>query len=104
VPFSFQTWGSYSVNDASAIVSQFFKFGSLDDARDEEVKKWLDVADTATDPEKRKEYYAKALKKIAEQAYWLPLFSYNSNYVFTKEVSYQPTPDEVLRFVQMSWK
>ena len=104
VPFSFQTWGSYSVNDASAIVSQFFKFGSLDDARDEEVKKWLDVADTATDPEKRKEYYAKALKKIADQAYWLPLFSYNSNYVFTKEVSYQPTPDEVLRFVEMSWK
>jgi len=104
VPFSFQTWGSYSVNDASAIVSQFFKFGSLDDARDEEVKKWLDIADTATDPEKRKEYYAKALKKIAEQAYWLPLFSYNSNYVFTKEVSYQPTPDEVLRFVEMSWK
>lgn len=104
VPFSFQTWGSFSVNDASAIVSQFFKFGSLDDARDEEVKKWLDVADTSTDPEKRKEYYAKALTKIAEQAYWLPLFSYNSNYVFTKEVSYTPTPDEVLRFVEMTWK
>jgi peptide/nickel transport system substrate-binding protein len=104
VSFSFQTWGSYSVNDASAMVSQFFKFGSLDDAHDEEVKKWLDVADTATDPEKRKEYYAKALRKIADQAYWLPLFSFNTNYVFTRDVDYQPTPDEVLRFVQMSWK
>ncbi len=103
-PFSFETWGSYSVNDASAMVSEFFKLGSLDFARDEEVKGWLDVADTATDPEKRKEYYAKALTKIAAQAYWLPLFSFNTNYVFTKDVDYQPTPDEVLRFVQMSWK
>ncbi len=103
VPFSLQSWASYSVNDASAIVSEFFKFGALDEAHDEEVKGWLDVADSSTDPEKRKEYYAKALNKIAEQAYWLPLFSYNANYIFTKEVSYQPTPDEVLRFVEMSW-
>ncbi|MCA1298750.1 ABC transporter substrate-binding protein [Stappia indica] len=102
-PVSFQTWGSYSINDASAITSQFFKFGSLDDSRDEEVRDWLDVADSATDPEKRKEYYAKALTKIADQAYWVPMFSYNTNYVFTNEVSYTPTPDEVLRFVDMSW-
>ncbi len=104
VPFSFLTWGSYSVNDASAITSQFFKFGDLDDARDEEVRDWLDKADTSTDPEVRKENYAKALKKIADEAYWVPLFSYNTNYVFSNEVSYQPTPDEVLRFVEMSWK
>jgi peptide/nickel transport system substrate-binding protein len=102
-PVSFQTWGSYSINDASAITSEFFKFGSLDDSRDPEVRDWLDVADSATDPEKRKEYYAKALSKIAEQAYWVPMFSYNTNYVFTKEVTYTPTPDEVLRFVEMSW-
>lgn len=102
-PVSFQTWGSYSINDASAITSQFFKFGSLDDSRDEEVRDWLDVADSATDPEKRKEYYAKALTKIADQAYWVPMFSYNTNYVFTNEVSYTPTPDEVLRFVDISW-
>ena len=102
-PISFQTWGSYSINDASAITSQFFKFGSLDDSRDEEVRDWLDIADSSTDPEVRKENYAKALAKIADQAYWVPMFSYNTNYVFTDEVSYTPTPDEVLRFHTMSW-
>ncbi len=102
-PVSFQTWGSYSINDTSAITSQFFKHGSLDDARDDEIKAWLDIADSATDPEVRKENYAKALKKIADQAYWVPMFSYNTNYVFTKEVSYTPTPDEVLRFTTMEW-
>ncbi len=102
-PISFQTWGSYSINDTSAITSQFFKFGSLDDSRDQEVKDWLDVADSSTDPAERKDYYRKALQKIADQAYWVPMFSYNTNYVFTKDVSYTPTPDEVLRFTTMRW-
>ncbi|MGM0584335.1 MAG: ABC transporter substrate-binding protein, partial [Pseudomonadota bacterium] len=103
-PVSFQTWGSYSINDASAITSQFFKHGALDDARDPQVKEWLDIADSATDPAVRKEHYSKALKRIADQAYWAPMFSYNTNYVFTKEVAYTPTPDEVLRFVDMEWQ
>jgi peptide/nickel transport system substrate-binding protein len=102
-PVSFQTWGSYSINDTSAITGEFFKFGQLDDSRDPEVRDWLDVADSATDPKKREEFYAKALTKIADEAYWVPMFSYNTNYVFSNAVSYTPTPDEVLRFVEMSW-
>jgi peptide/nickel transport system substrate-binding protein len=104
VPISFQTWGSYSINDASAIVSEFFKHGALDDSRDDQVLEWLNVADSSTDPEVREENYRKALQRIAEQAYWAPMFTYNTNYVFTDEVTYQPTPDEVLRFHEMSWK
>ncbi|NHF74413.1 ABC transporter substrate-binding protein [Paracoccus xiamenensis] len=103
VPFAFQTWGSFSVNDASAMVSQFFKGGELDDARDEQVIQDLGVADTSTDPEKRKEFYAKALTRVAEEAYWAPMFSYNTNYVFTKDLAYTPTADEVLRFTSMTW-
>lgn len=104
IPFSFLTWGSYSVNDASAMVSQFFKHGSLDDTRDDEVLEWLTLADSSVDPDVRIENYSKALKKIADQAYWAPLFSYNTNYVFKSDVDYTPTPDEVLRFTNMTWK
>ena len=102
-PISFQTWGSYSVNDASAMVSQFFKHGSLDDARDDETLGYLDIADSSTDPEVRKENYAKAIERITEEAYWAPMFSYNTNYVYTNEVAYTPTADEVLRFTTMTW-
>lgn len=102
-PLSFQTWGSYSVNDASAMVSQFFKHGSLDSTRDDQVLEWLDIADSSTDPEVRKENYKLALQRIADEAFWAPMFSYNTNYVFTKQVAYEPTADEVLRFVDMSW-
>lgn len=104
VPVAFLTWGSYSINDASAMVSQFFKHGSLDMARDDQVKEWLDVADSSTDPDMRVEYYTKALQRIAEEAYWAPMFSYNTNYVFKTDVDYTPTPDEVLRFTNMTWK
>lgn len=100
---SFQSWGSYSVNDVSAITSEFFKHGTEDFARDDEVKAWLDTADTSIDPAVRKENYSKALKKIADQAYWVPLFSYNSNYVFSKELEYMPTSDEVVRFFHARW-
>ncbi|WP_428512342.1 ABC transporter substrate-binding protein [Roseovarius sp.] len=103
VPISFQTWGSYSINDASAMVSQFFKHGSLDSTRDDQVLEWLNTADSSTDPDERVEYYTKALQRITEEAYWAPMFTYNTNYVFKNEVAYTPTPDEVLRFVDMSW-
>jgi peptide/nickel transport system substrate-binding protein len=103
VPISFQTWGSFSINDASAMVSQYFKHGSLDDARDDQVLEDLNIADSATDPEVRKTHYRAALQRIADQAFWAPMFSYNTNYVFTPEVSYTPTADEVLRFHTMTW-
>ncbi|PZX04992.1 ABC transporter substrate-binding protein [Celeribacter halophilus] len=103
VPLSFQTWGSYSINDASAMVSQFFKHGSLDTARDDQVLADLNIADSATDPDIRVEHYTAAIKRITNEAYWAPMFSYNTNYVFTKEVAYTPTADEVLRFATMSW-
>ena len=102
--FGFLTWGSNSLNDISAITSLFFEKGDQDFARDDEVANWLKAGDSSVDEAARKENYAKALKKIAEEAYWIPLFSYNSNYVFTKDVGFKPTEDEIVRFFDMSWK
>lgn len=103
VPFAFMTWGSYSINDVSAITSNFFKGGADDYARDPEVITALEVGDTVTDPEARKAAYSQALNRIAEQAYWLPLFSYNTNYVFDQALSFTPTPDEIPTFYGASW-
>ena len=76
----------------------------MDSTRDDEVLEWLNVADSSTAPETRVEYYTKALQKITGEAFWAPMFTYNTNYVFKDEVAYTPTSDEVLRFVDMSWK
>ena len=103
-PMLFGTWGSYSINDCSAGPSRWFKHDKADYARDQQVRDWLEVADTSVDPNIRKEHYAKALKRIAEQAYWLPLFSYNLNYAFNSELEFKPDPDEVTRFFGARWK
>lgn len=104
VSLGYWTWGSYSINDCSAITGYWFKFTSDDSARDQQVKEWLEVADTTVEPEKRKEYYRKALQRIAEQAYWVPMFSYVSNYAFHEDLEFTPYPDEVPRFFEARWK
>jgi peptide/nickel transport system substrate-binding protein len=104
VQLNFQTWGSYSINDVSAIDSYWFKFQPVDMTRDPQVRDWLDEGDSTVDPEVRKEVYKKALQRIAEQAYWVPLFTYVSNNCFNKDLDFTPYPDAVPRFYRARWK
>lgn len=100
----FLTWGSYSINDVSAITSHFFEFEADDLAMDPKVKDWLVEADSSIDTPRRKELYSKALKQIADQAYWAPMFTYVSNNCYSKDLNFTPYPDAVPRFFQATWK
>jgi len=103
-PIAFQTWGSFSVADASAFTGVYFK-GSADDmTHDAEVGKVLAEADTAVDTDKRLSLYQQALKTIAEKSYLFPLFSYPANYAFTSDLSFSAEPDELPRFYAAHWK
>lgn len=97
-------WGSNSLADAAAIISYFFSNNADDFARDAEVTEWLKVADTSTDPEKRKAYYSKAIKRITEQSYVLSLFTGVRSYGYDSNLNFIPFVDEVLRFHEYSWK
>ena len=103
-PITMNTWGSYSVNDASAFTGNYFKGSGDDRSRDPEVMAWLKEADSIVDEAKRLELYGKALKRISEKAYVLPLFSYSANYAFTKDLSFTAQADELPRFYAASWK
>jgi peptide/nickel transport system substrate-binding protein len=103
-PMFLMDWGSYSMNDMSAITSHFFKMGPDDFARDEEVAAWLEAGDTNSDPAIRKANYAKAIKKITEQVYWLPMFNHVRNYAFNEKLNFIPYQDEIPRFWQYGWK
>lgn len=104
VPMSFMTWGSGSIPDISASTSKFFDGSAIDDVRNPELTALLEKGDTTTDPDARLEAYHAALNMIADNAYWVPLWSYTSNYVMSPELDFTPTPDEYVRFYDMAWK
>lgn len=103
-PITFQTWGSFSVADASAFTGVWFKGDADDSSRDAEVSSLLKDADTSVDTDKRLKTYQEALKVIAEKAYLFPLFSYPANYAFTSDLTFTAQPDELPRFYEARWK
>lgn len=103
-PVWLTNWGSYSLADASASISVFFRGGGDDYTKDETVAELLKQADTSTDEAVRKENYAKAIKHITENAYWVPMFSGIRSYAWNSELDFKPYPDEVPRFYEYGWK
>lgn len=98
------TWGSNGILDVSASTSYYFGGGVDDYARDPELEAWLKEADTTTEPAKRKQLYAKALGKIADQAYAIPLFVYGRTYAFDSDLGFPVTQDEMAHFYLAHWK
>lgn len=103
-PFHQMTWGSYSMNDVSAITSHFFKHGRDDYCRDDAIKAALDKGDTNTDPAVRKAAYKDALSKLSDELCWLPMFTYAKFYAYTHDLDFTPTADEIPRFFTAKWK
>ncbi|MDT8280611.1 MAG: ABC transporter substrate-binding protein [Erythrobacter sp.] len=103
-PMANMTWGSSSIPDVSAITSYFFGGGPDDPAQDAELQEMIAKGDLASDPEDRKAAYAAALQRIADQAYWMPLFSYTKNYSFNADLDFAPSADEMPRFYETRWK
>jgi peptide/nickel transport system substrate-binding protein len=98
------SWGSFSINDVSAILPNFFDGGADDYARDSDVQKWLIEGGSSNDPEVRKKAYSAAIKRITERAYWEPLHTYVTTYGYTKQLDFTPYADELPRFYLSRWK
>ncbi|HET6182892.1 MAG TPA: ABC transporter substrate-binding protein [Acetobacteraceae bacterium] len=97
-------WGSYAVNDVSAILPHFFGFTSEDYTRDPELRDLIADADATRDPARRLSDYARSIRIITANADWLPLWSVPVPYGFTKDLDFTPDPDGVPRFFTARWK
>jgi peptide/nickel transport system substrate-binding protein len=104
VPMAFWTWGSNSVYDISAFVGNWYEGTGDDVIQDPQVIEWLKAGDSSVDPKVRKENYTKALQRITAQAYSVPLFTWVTNYAFSKELDFKAWPDELPRFFMSKWK
>lgn len=98
------SWGSFSINDVSAFLPNFFDGGADDYAKDPDIHKGLLQGGSSIDPEVRKEAYSAVIKRITEQAYWAPLHTYVTTYGYAKQLDFTPYPDELPRFYLAKWK
>src|SRR3546814_15967351 len=76
----------------------FFQGVEEDTTQDPQLIEWAKQAGQIVDEARRKELYSMALKRIAEEAYWVPLHTYVTLYAFSSDLDFQPQPDEVARF------
>ncbi|WP_421997035.1 ABC transporter substrate-binding protein [Reyranella sp.] len=104
-PLYHGSWGSYSINDVSAIFPVMYGKDAKDNySQDPELEKLVAEGGSTADPAKRKAAYSAAIKRMTENAYWLPLFTYVNTYAFSKELAFKTYPDELPRFYLAKWK
>ena len=103
-PLDMGSWGSYSINDVSAILPYYFTFTDADYVRDPELKALVEQGGANTDVDVRRKFYRAAIKLVTEKAYWLPLHTYSTTYVYRRELAFKAFPDELPRFYLAGWK
>ncbi|MCB1550081.1 MAG: ABC transporter substrate-binding protein [Hyphomicrobiaceae bacterium] len=104
VPFTNMTWGSSSILDVSAATGHFFTGTPDDFAKDPQVIKMIAEADGIVDTAKREAAWKKVLERIADQAYWVPLFTYIKYFAHSKDLDFVVPNDEIPRFFLSKWK
>jgi peptide/nickel transport system substrate-binding protein len=104
-PLYHQSWGSYSINDVSAIFPVMYGKDANDNySRDPELEKLVAEGGASSDPAVRKKAYSAAIKLMTDKAYWMPLFTYVNAYAFAKALDFKTYPDELPRFYFAKWK
>ncbi|CUH64729.1 Hemin-binding lipoprotein [Thalassovita gelatinovora] len=105
IPAYFGTWGSGGTSDTAAIARIHFSDESdRNMSGDDALAELVLSAEQTADQEKRKEIYSEAIGKIANEAYWAPLFSYSANYLLSPELEFPLDPDGLPRLQNSSWK
>ncbi len=103
-PMIIDDWGSSSINDVVAFLPFFFDGGGNDQAMDKTVIDLVARGGSITNPQDRKVTYAEALTRIADQAYWLPLWTMPVNYAFSADLDIPIAGDENPPFWLAKWK
>jgi peptide/nickel transport system substrate-binding protein len=103
-PMIVDDWGSNSINDVSALLPPFYTGGADDYTMDPIIIDAVKKGGSTIDKAVREEAYAVALKRIADQAYTVPLFTMPVNYVFSADLDMPVPGDEIPEFWRARWK
>jgi peptide/nickel transport system substrate-binding protein len=96
--------GWFSINDVYAVVNGYFNGDAYDSTQDATLTNWVREAAQTSDQALRKELYAKALRRIAEQVYILPMWTHPNVHAYSSALDIEPYSDENPRFYLARWK
>lgn len=97
-------FGSSGIADVGAPAGFYFQGAPDDQARDAAVDQAFRAAGATTDPAKRAADFETAYKRIADQAYWVPLFTMPINYAMSSDIDVPVPDDENVEFWNAHWK
>lgn len=104
IPAYFGTWGAGGTADVAATLSVHWNLETDRNlARDPAVAQWVADAEKTRDKERRRELYSSALKRIADQAYWVPLYVYPQNYIVNERLIFPVPRDGLPRLYGTRW-
>ena len=103
-PLFLGSWGSWSINDVSAILPAFFGGGALDAARRPEISTLVRDGDQAATADARRAAYGKAIEMVARDALFMPLYIDGATYGVSRRLAFRAAADELPRFYRMAWK
>jgi peptide/nickel transport system substrate-binding protein len=108
VMMTFRTTGSGSISHAGRIVPPYFGGRSSRNKRyvkhDKELLKLVSKATSSHDLGVQKKYYKLALERVAEQAYWVPLYMFSLNYLASNDLEFKAPRDGMPRLFLAKWK
>jgi peptide/nickel transport system substrate-binding protein len=96
--------GWFSINDVYAVVQGYFNGDAYDATQDATLTDWVREAAQTNDQTLRKQVYAKALRRIAEQVYILPMWTHPNLHAYSSDLDLEPYSDENPRFYLARWK
>lgn len=103
-PLSFMTWGSYSICDAGAILNPFFVTGVPGCyGTTPEISGMIAAAGLTTDRKQRQALFSITQKRIAAEAFCVPLCRAQAISVMNKDLNFTPSYDEIDRYFTASW-
>lgn len=92
----FGTWGSTASPDTATIGNIHWRDPAEGDRNlsgDPRVGELMLAGERTLDPAKRQALYSKGLKRIADQAYWVPLWTYSEGVLSSKDIDFTHDPN-----------
>ncbi|MES1926040.1 ABC transporter substrate-binding protein [Salinisphaera sp. T31B1] len=100
----FGTWGAGGTPDVDATLSVLWNADTdRNFSGDAEVSAKVAEASQTRDKALRKRLYSQVLKRIADQAYYVPLYAFPQNYVLSKRLVFPAPKDGMPRLYRAHW-